>query len=152
MPDTFNAGPPPRPRPRPGAEAPLIKDELAVDLDPSPATPAADAAAAPAELDQGTRKLLADAIARAFTAELGRVRISSIAPPAPRSSIRAAAKGTAKVGKWGSMILGALAVVGQVIVWTMKPEYAGPIAQAVKLIASVVASIAGGAPSGDTIP
>jgi hypothetical protein len=115
------------------------------------------------ELDEGARVQLADAIARAISAELGRVRISSVAPPPPseleppRSSIRVAANVGGKVGKWsikwGVLGSGALALVGQVIVWTMKPEYAAPLGQAVKLIASViVAAVGGGPPSGDSTP
>ena len=117
--------------------------------------PAADPE--PAELDTATRELLANAIARAITAQLGRVRISSIPPKPPseppRSSIRVAAKGTGKLGKWGTMAVGGLAIAGQIIVWFGKPEYASPIAQALKIIASMLVSIAGGgAPSGDGAP
>lgn len=58
-----------------------------------------------------------------------------------------------KLGKWGTMAIGALAVVGQVIVWFGKPEYASPIAQALKLIAAAIAAAAGGGPpTGDASP
>ncbi len=68
--------------------------------------------------------------------------------------MRAAADVGGKVGKWGIkwgvLASGALALVGQVIVWTMKPEYAAPLGQAVKIIAQVIiAAVGGGAPVGD---
>jgi hypothetical protein len=105
------------------------------------------------ELDEGARALLSDTISRAVASELGNVRISSIPPTAPRSSIRVAADVTGKVSKWVTMTVGALALIGQVIVWVAKPEYAAPLAQALKLIASVITSLAGGgAPAGDATP
>lgn len=130
--DTGAALPPPRP-PRPRAASPAAPVAAPVEL---------------AEIDESTRTLLADAIAQAVTAQLGRVRISTAPPPvsAPRSSIRAAAKGGGKLGKWGTMTVGGLALVGQVIVWSAKPEYAGPIVQAIKLIVGVIMSLTGGHP------
>ncbi len=82
------------------------------------------------------------------------MRISSVAPPPPsepeppRSSIRVAARYTGKLGKWGVFASGALSIAGSAIVWIMRPEYAAPLAQALKLIAQViVAAAGGGAPS-----
>jgi hypothetical protein len=114
-----------------------------------------------AELDAGTRELIGKAIARAITAELGRVRVSSIAPgppsEPPRSSMRAAADVAGKVGKsgikWGVLASGALSLTGSAIVWIMRPEYAAPLAQAAKLIASVIlAAFGGGAPAANAAP
>jgi hypothetical protein len=117
----------------------------------------------PAELDAATRELLANAIARVITAKLGSVRISSIPPSEtepPRSSMRVAAAETGRVGKWlgrwGLTSAGAVAGLGQIIVWTMKPEYAGPLSQAAKLIFSVIiaamAAAGGNSPADATPP
>jgi hypothetical protein len=152
--------PPPRPPRRADLSASLVA------APPSGArSPAADPLTPPpAELDGATRDLLSKAIARAVAESLGHVRISSVPPgpletepEPPRSSMRVAAavggKVGGKVGKWGTMAIGALAVVGQVIVWFGKPEYASPIAQALKLIASAIAAAAGGGPpTGDASP
>lgn len=112
-----------------------------------------------AELDAPTQRLLADAIAKAVAEQLGRVRISSVPPPgepAPsseppssriRTSIRAGAKATGKVGKWSVFASGVLSLTGTLIAVLFKPEYAAPLGQAVKLIAQVVMSALGGAPS-----
>ena len=139
--------PRPPPRPTPAGDGPPTQRtgssslfDLPRTVEPEPAP----APAAPAELDAGTRQLLTDAIAKAVAAELGNVRVSS-APP-PRSSLRVAAAGTGKLGKWGTMAIGGLAVFGQVIVWFGKPEYAGPIAQALKIIGSMISAAAGGGP------
>jgi hypothetical protein len=126
-----------------------------------PPAPGELPAVLPAELDESTRNRVAVAIAKAIAAELGNVRISSVPPesddPAPRSSMRVAADVGGKVGKWGIkwgvLASGALALVGQVIVWTMRPEYAAPLAQALKLIGGlIVAAAGGGPPSGDGTP
>lgn len=93
------------------------------------------------ELDPFAAELISKAISAAISSEMQRVR-DSLAPPAagkppsepPRSSIRVAAKGASKLGKWGTMGVGALALVGQVIVWFARPEYAAPISQAFKLL------------------
>lgn len=120
------------------------------DTDRSPAPPA--------ELDLDTRGRLADAISRAITAELGRVRISSVPPGAPepeppRSSMRVAARYIGKGGKWSMWATGALSIATSVIVWTMRPEYAAPLGQALKLIAAVIlAAAGGGAPAADAAP
>jgi len=116
----------------------------------------------PAELDAATRGRLANVIARALTAELGSVRISSIPPSEaepPRSSMRVAAAETGRVGKWlgrwGLTSAGALGALGEVIVLTLKPEYAGPLSQAAKLIASVIIAAiaaAGGNSPADATP
>lgn len=109
----------------------------------------------PAELDERTRKRVAEIIARAIAAELGNVRISSVPPPGevdpdapesepPRSSMRIAARGAGKLGKWGVYASGALSLIGSAIVWLARPEYAAPLAQALKLIAGVIAAAAGG--------
>lgn len=105
-----------------------------------------------AELDDATQRALSLAISKAIASELGRVRVSSVPPSAPRSSLRVAAAGTGKAGKVITMIVGALAVAGQLIVWVGSPEHAGPIAQALKLIAQVIAAAAGGAPIDDAMP
>jgi hypothetical protein len=144
--------PPPRPALPPPESAPITQRTGSIfdlpragNAEPPPKGPEPLA-----ELDAGTRALLSDAIAKAVAAELGNVRVSSVPPSAPRSSLRVAAASTSKVGKWGTMAIGALAVAGQVIVWFGKPEYAGPIAQALKLIASLITSAAGGgAPSAE---
>jgi hypothetical protein len=146
-------GLPPRPdkAPRPLTIEPAIAPPPppANDTEPSPAMPA------PAELDEATRKRVAAAIARAITAELGTVRISSVPPESgepPRSSMRAAARGAGKVGKWGVLASGALSLIGTLIAW-WRPEYAGPIAQAFKLIAAaILAAAGGGAPAADAAP
>jgi hypothetical protein len=71
--------------------------------------------------------------------------------------MRVAADVGGKVGKWGIkwgvLASGALALVGQVIVWTTRPEYAAPLGQALKLIAGLITAAAGGGPpSGDISP
>jgi hypothetical protein len=132
------------PRPPPSASA--SEAAAAAEAPPTPA---------PAELDQGTRELLADVIARAIATQLGHVRISSIPPsePAPRSSMRVAAQYTGKGIKWGVFGSGALSLLGSAIVWVMRPEYAAPLGQALKLIAGViVAAVGGGAPARDVVP
>lgn len=62
----------------------------------------------------------------------------SLAPPPPRPSMAAkAAHGTAKVSGKVLAVLGAVAAIGQVAaVWM--PQYAGPIAQALRLLAALV--------------
>lgn len=127
-----------------------------------PPAPGELPAALPAELDESTRNRINSAIARAIAAELGNVRISSVPPesaetPPPRSSMRVAADVGGKVGKWGIkwgvLASGALALVGQVIVWTTRPEYAAPLGQALKLIAGLITAAAGGGPpSGEGTP
>lgn len=52
----------------------------------------------------------------------------------PRSSIRVAASGTGTGIKWGTLGLGAVALVGQVIMWTSRPEASGPLSFAFKVI------------------
>lgn len=115
---------------------------------------------APPTLDSDTRELISDTIARAIAAELarGRVQIAPVAPALPsspepprsslrvaaRSSLRAAAKGAGQVGKWGVFASGALSLLGSIIVWWVRPEYAAPMAQALKLIAALILSAAGG--------
>lgn len=149
---------PPRPAPLPrGFDLPVIKTGSTM-----PPAPGELPAALPAELDESTRNRVAAAIAKAIAAELGNVRISSVPPPSsepepPRSSMRVAADVGGKVGKWGIkwgvLGSGAVALVGQVIVWTMKPEYAAPLAQAFKLIGAAIAAAAGGGPAtGDGTP
>jgi hypothetical protein len=159
---------PPRPR-RPAAIAPPpaplprgfdVEVPVTVGGSTVPPAPRELPAALPAELDERTRNRVAVAIAKAISAELGNVRISSVPPesaePAPRSSMRVAADVGGKVGKWGIkwgvLGSGAVALIGQVIVWTMKPEYAAPLAQALKIIGAAIAAAAGGAPSGDVTP
>lgn len=143
----------PRPRLKPITPGSTV---YGLDRDePPPLIPKDEAVSPPppAELDADVRLRLADAIARTITAELGTVRISSVPPKPPdteppRSSMRAAARGAGKAGKWTVYASGALALLGQVIVWTMKPEYAAPLAQAAKLIAAaIVAAAGGGAPA-----
>lgn len=98
------------------------------------------------ELDPFAAELISKAISAAISSEIQRVR-ASLAPPAggkpasdrppsepPRSSMRVAARGAGKLGKWGTMGVGALALVGQIIVWFARPEYAAPISQAFKLL------------------
>ena len=122
---------------------------------PIPATmlPPKDATATAAS--QAVVPSLTEAQMQAFRAAFESALIRSgsqpppaLATPAPSSSMRAAAKTGGKLGKWGTLALGVLAFVGQVIVWIAKPEYAGPIVQAIK----VIASLAGGAPSVDNAP
>lgn len=135
------------PRPKAGAAPPTSE--------PPPPPP-------PAELDQGARELLADVIARAIATQLGHVRISSIPPkpsePDPRSnSIRVAARYTGKGIKWGVFGgvfgSGALSLLGSAIVWVMRPEYAAPLGQALKLIAGVIlAAAGGGSPAPEAAP
>lgn len=112
--------------------------------------------------------MLSDAIARAVAESLGHVRISSVPPgraegePEPPSSrIRTSLQVAARVGgkvvgkgsKWTTLAVGALAVVGQVIVWFGRPEYASPIVQAIKIIVqAIVASYGGGPPTSDAPP
>lgn len=134
---------PPRPSPRLAAAEPpaeIVEVDVPVTV-PPPRAPAT------AELDVPTRNRVALAIARAIAAELGEVRISSVPPPsepAPRSSMRAAASGVGKVGKWSVFASGALSIVGTLIALCFRPEYAAPLAQALKLIAGVLAAMAGG--------
>ncbi len=74
--------------------------------------------------------------------------------------MRVAAQETGRVGKWlgrwGLTWAGAVAGLGQIIVWTMKPEYAGPLSQAAKLIVSVIiaamAAAGAGSPADATPP
>lgn len=108
----------------------------ASDTQPSPAMP-------PAELDEDTRQELTDAIARAITARLGHVRISSIPPSgpkseSPRSSIRVAAQHSGTVLKLGVLGTGAFSLLGSLIAWVLQPQYAAPLGQAGKLIAGVI--------------
>jgi hypothetical protein len=154
---------PPRPR-RPdetgfvAAPAPPIPRRLegasaAAEPEPSSAPEASAAGDTPPpparrfELDPVAAELISRAITAAITVEMERVRTSlappspskpppprSSTPPPPRSSIRVAAKGAGKLGQWGTMFVGALALVGQGIVWFARPEYAAPIGQALKLI------------------
>lgn len=132
--------PKPPPPPRPPRPAPAI--------DPLFELPHPE----PAELDEATKRRLADAISKAIAAELGAVRVSSVPPPSdpPRSSMRVAAsvgaKAGGKVGKVGTMIIGGLALAGQILVWFGKPEYASPIGQALKIIAAAIQAAAGGGP------
>lgn len=103
------------------------------------------------ELDPIAADLISRAISAAISKEIQTVRASLVPPPGdkqhveqrpgtkpasepPRSSIRVAAKGASKLGKWGTMGVGALALVGQGIVWFARPEYAAPISQAFKLL------------------
>jgi hypothetical protein len=138
-----------------------LPSEMDVEVPvPTIPPPARASVPLPAELDEATRSRVAEAIARAIAAELGSVRISSVPPPSsepPRSSMRVAADVGGKVGKWGIkwgvLGSGALALAGQVIVWTMKPEYAAPLGQALKLIgAAILAAMGNGPPSGDSSP
>lgn len=138
-PPTGTAIPRPRPPKREPLPPPVVKD--VVPTAPLP----------PAELDIETRRRLADAIARVMAAELGSVRISSVPPPAdseppPRSSMRVAAKYTGKGIKWGAILSGAVSFAASMIVWVAKPEYAAPLAQALKLIAGVIIAAMGGGP------
>lgn len=57
--------------------------------------------------------------------------------PSPRPSMAAkAAHGTGRVGRAVLLATGALTVAGQVVaLW--RPEYAGPLAQALKLLAAI---------------
>jgi hypothetical protein len=162
-------GKPPRPRRAPGdiPPAPLLPrlepSEVPVDVE-SLAPPAPlPRAPALAELDERTRQLLGEAFARVVAEQLGHVRISSVPPESgdddetkaeakaeaepPRSSMRVAAAGVGKVGKWGVIASGALSLTGTAIALLFRPEYAAPLAQALKLIAYVIAQAAGsGAP------
>lgn len=147
-------GLPPRPD-KPTPRAPTLIERVYTDPLPFDAvnrtadTEPSPAPSAPAELDEDTRRKLADVIARAIAGQLGHVRISSIPPsaPEPRSSIRVAAKYagkyTGKVGKLSVYVSGALSIIGTVIAW-WRPEFAAPLAQAAKLIAGVIVSAAGG--------
>ena len=62
------------------------------------------------------------------------------------------AKGTTKGTRVVLMASGATAVVGQIIVWVMRPEVAGPLWQAIKLLAWVVKSIVALAHGGEPPP
>lgn len=95
------------------------------------------------ELDPVAARLISDAISAAISAEMKSVRSSSTPPP--RSSIRVAANATGKVSRWVTMAVGVLAFIGQIIVWTSKPEYAAPIGQALKLIVVALHVIPGSA-------
>lgn len=156
-------GQPPRPRRAPGdiPPAPLLPrlepSEVPVDVE-SLAPPAPlPRAPALAELDERTRQLLGEAFARVVAEQLGHVRISSVPPESgddddetkaeaepPRSSMRVAAAGVGKVGKWGVIASGALSLTGTAIALLFRPEYAAPLAQALKLIAYAIALAAGG--------
>lgn len=141
--------------PRPGRKAPPEPESFDVEV-PEPSLP--PLALRPfeiegVELDEPVRSQLSEAIAKAVAGTLGHVRISSVPPSAPRSSMRVAADAAivgGKVGlkglKWGAIVSGALSFSASLIVWTMRPEYAAPLAQALKLLAQVIAMAAGGGP------
>lgn len=131
---------PTKPLTRAAAESPS-EPPVVVELDHSPL----------AELDAGTRARLADIIARAVTAELGQVRISSVPPaaesePPPRSSMRVAADvgkaAAVKVGVPGLIGTGAITLLGGLVaLW--RPEYLVPI---LKLLAAIHAAHTGTPP------
>lgn len=152
---------PPRPPRRnlPGlvAASPFGASSLAAE----PARPEPPAPAPLAELDPATRDMLTEAITRAVAESLGHVRISTLPPagepePEPasskiRTSMQVARKALGKGSKWTTIAVGALAVVGQVIVWFGRPEYASPIVQAIKIIVqAIIAAYGGGPPTGDS--
>ncbi len=98
------------------------------------------------ELDPLAAELISRAISAAISREMHVVRASLAPPPGdkpsgdkpasepPRSSIRVAAGGAGKLGKWGTMAVGAFALIGQCIVWFARPDMEAPIAQAFKLL------------------
>lgn len=124
--------------------------------------PALLGAAGPLVLDPAVADALSKAISAAISLEMERVRTSLVPPggaerptPSPaeatssaaaRASIRVAAKATGKGTRYATMAVGVIAFVGQVIVWFTRPELAGPVAQALKLIAWLITAGGGHAP------
>jgi hypothetical protein len=141
---------PPRPEKRLAPAA--LPSELDVEVSSTMPPPARAPAPPLAELDEATRERINRIIARAIASELGSVRISSVPPPGddeveqdepPRSSMRVAARGAGKVGKYGVFASGVVSLIGSAIaLW--RPEYAAPLGQALKLIAGVITALAGG--------
>jgi hypothetical protein len=93
---------------------------------PEPAPPPPEPEQPAAELDAPTQKLLADAIAKAVAGQLGRVRISSVPPEAPRSSIRAAADASTRATHIGLAVLGGASIAAEFVAehW---PHAVGPL-------------------------
>jgi hypothetical protein len=130
---------PPRPKnqtPLRAAAEPPSEPPVEVELEPAP-------------LDAVTSSRLADVIAKAVAAELGKgVRLSSAPPPSepPRSSMRvaadagrAAAVKVGKVGVPGLIGVGASTLIaGLIALW--RPEYAVPV---LKLLAALIAAYNG---------
>jgi hypothetical protein len=143
-----NQTPPPRRKDRSLAQPPRPDPvpQRSAAAAPPPSEPPVDVELPGAELDAPTQRRVADAIAKAIAAELGRVKISSVPPPEsepPRSSMRVAADVSKAVGKKvgvpGLIGVGASTLVA-VIVALFRPEYAVPL---LKLLAALIAAYNG---------